>query len=222
MSVEFSGWEVVDDGASFPGVALQSSQRPQNRGVYKMFHGTTVANARLIIANGFKRSKDGMLGEGVYVSRDIKKASRYPLLGSDSDRVIFQLRVRVGRVKRIDSSSISMQKTWHKSGYDTAWVPPNIGLQAVPSGLEEDCVYDPKRVTVTGIAKAPTAAIQTELEQLIAKKGRRGRRGSAPAVCSVCKRKTQQGAAHVQQKCWKCGHNICILKAKHFCCTTTP
>ena len=31
-------------------------------------------------------------------------------------------------------------------GYDTAWVPPHCGM--VPSGLEEDCVYDTKRIVV--------------------------------------------------------------------------
>uniref|UniRef100_A0A8C9YKX4 Grass carp reovirus (GCRV)-induced gene 2p n=1 Tax=Sander lucioperca TaxID=283035 RepID=A0A8C9YKX4_SANLU len=131
MSVQFSGWEVVDDGASFPGVELQPSQKPQNRGVYTMYHGTSVASARIIIANGFKQSSGGMLGRGVYVNH-----------------VVFKLHVRVGRVKRIDKDNHPMQFTWSTQGYDTAWVPPNCGLKAVRSGLEEDCVFDPKRVKV--------------------------------------------------------------------------
>uniref|UniRef100_A0A8C5NHS4 Grass carp reovirus (GCRV)-induced gene 2p n=1 Tax=Gouania willdenowi TaxID=441366 RepID=A0A8C5NHS4_GOUWI len=155
MSIQFSGWEVVDDGGSNPGVVLQPTQSPQNRGVYKMYHGTTIANARLIVANGFKPSSGGLLGKGVYVSRDKKKASAYPrnfLFGvNKSDQVILELRVRVGRVKKIDSNNYHMRETWHRDGYDTAWVPPNCGLSAVPSGLEEDCVFDPKRVKVVGI-----------------------------------------------------------------------
>lgn len=217
MSVEFSGWEVVDDGACFPGVLLAPSQAPQNRGVYTMFHGTSVASARLIIANGFQPSTYGTLGSGVYVSRDMNKASHYPWNISPSDHVIFELRVRVGRVKRIDQSNHPLQCTWSTQGYNTAWIPPNCGVTA--SGLEEDCVSDPKRVKVVGIAKAPDARIEKELLDLLAKASKKsngGAGGSIP-VCSLCKRKTQQGVPHNKQKCWSCGQTICILMSKHFC-----
>uniref|UniRef100_A0A672JKE8 Grass carp reovirus (GCRV)-induced gene 2p n=1 Tax=Salarias fasciatus TaxID=181472 RepID=A0A672JKE8_SALFA len=143
---------VVDDGASFPGVMLQSE--PKDRGVYTMYHGTSVASARLIIAKGFEQSQKGMLGKGVYVSRDRKKAQRYPLNARNSDRVVLELRVRVGRVKRIDKDDHPLQYTWNAKGYDTAWVPPNCGMKAVPSGLEEDCVFDPKRVQVVGVVQS--------------------------------------------------------------------
>ncbi|XP_068461103.1 uncharacterized protein [Clinocottus analis] len=218
MSVQFSGWEVVDDGASFPGVVLEASQKPQNQGVYTMFHGTNIASARLILANGFKQSLAGMLGRGVYVSRDKKKAAHYPLNSNDTDRVIFELRVRVGRVKRIDKDNHPMQYTWHTNGYDTAWVPPKCGLRAVRSGLEEDCVFDPKRVKVVAIAKAPNH-VQNELQQLLSKTSTKPGQGSdgAAHVCSMCKRKTQQGSPHIKQQCWQCGQNICILLAKHVC-----
>ncbi|KAF3695917.1 hypothetical protein EXN66_Car011593 [Channa argus] len=215
MSIQFSGWEVVDDGSSFPGVELGSSQKPQNQGVYTMYHGTSVANARLIIAKGFKQSSGGMLGPGVYVSRDTKKAANYPLKSNPSDRVILEVLVRVGRVKRIDKDNHPMQWTWHKNGYDTAWVPPNCGIKAVPSGREEDCIFDPKRVKVVGIANAPNTTIERELQQLIANKSGGG--GAVTQVCSVCKRKTQKGSQHVKQQCWECGKTICILMSKHFC-----
>uniref|UniRef100_A0A8C6P9X2 Grass carp reovirus (GCRV)-induced gene 2p n=1 Tax=Nothobranchius furzeri TaxID=105023 RepID=A0A8C6P9X2_NOTFU len=144
MSVEFSGWEVVDDGACFPGVILGPSQAPQNKGVYTMFHGTHVSSARAIITSGFQPSGGGTLGKGVYVSRDKNKASNYPLFGNSSDQVILEVRVRVGRVKRIDPADIQMRITWSTHGYNTAWIPPANAI----SGLEEDCVFDPKRVTV--------------------------------------------------------------------------
>ncbi|XP_042343737.1 uncharacterized protein LOC121944118 [Plectropomus leopardus] len=220
MSVQFSGWEVVDDGASFTGVALEPSQKPQNRGVYTMFHGTSIASARLIIASGFKQSTGGMLGRGVYVSRDKKKASHYPLNSNISDRVVLEVRVRVGRVKRIDQDNHPMQYTWHANGYDTAWVPPKCGLKAVRSGLEEDCVFDPKRVKVVGIANAPNTNIQKELQQLLSKTSKSSRErggGGAADVCTLCKRKTQQGSPHFKQRCWECGQNICIVMSKHFC-----
>uniref|UniRef100_A0A3Q2DUG8 Grass carp reovirus (GCRV)-induced gene 2p n=1 Tax=Cyprinodon variegatus TaxID=28743 RepID=A0A3Q2DUG8_CYPVA len=154
MSIKFSGWEVVDDGACFPGVLLTPAQKPQNKGVYTMFHGTSITSARAIITGGFQQSSSGMLGKGVYVSRDVKKAANYPLGSNPNDRVIFELRVRVGRVKRIDKDNHPLQFTWSSQGYNTAWVPPNCGMKSVPSGLEEDCVFDPKRVKVVGIARA--------------------------------------------------------------------
>uniref|UniRef100_A0A3Q2FL29 Grass carp reovirus (GCRV)-induced gene 2p n=1 Tax=Cyprinodon variegatus TaxID=28743 RepID=A0A3Q2FL29_CYPVA len=127
---------------------LGASQEPKDRSVYTMYHGTTAANAHLIITNGFQQSQKGMLGKGVYVSRDRKKAERYPLNINASDRVVLKLHVRVGRVKRIDKDNHPMQYTWSAQGYDTAWVPPNCGMKAVPSGLEEDCVFDPSRIKV--------------------------------------------------------------------------
>lgn len=217
MSVDFSGWEVVDDGACFPGVLLAPSQAPQNKGVYTMFHGTSVASARLIITNGFQPSAFGTLGRGVYVSRDMMKASHYPWNISPSDHVIFELRVRVGRVKRIDQNNHPLQYTWSTQGYNTAWIPPNCGITA--SGLEEDCVSDPKRVKVVGIAKAPDAAIEKELVDLLAKASKMSKGGAGGSIptCSLCKRKTQQGVPHNKQKCWNCGQTICILMSKHFC-----
>uniref|UniRef100_A0A8C5NHZ3 Grass carp reovirus (GCRV)-induced gene 2p n=1 Tax=Gouania willdenowi TaxID=441366 RepID=A0A8C5NHZ3_GOUWI len=142
------GWEVVDDGGSNPG--LEATQEPKDRGIYIMYHGTSVANARSIITNGFRQSTKGMLGKGVYVSRNKKKATRYPLKSDASDRVVLKLKVRVGRVKRIDKNH-HLQYTWNEHGYDTAWVPANCGWDAVPSGLEEDCVFDPKRIKVVDI-----------------------------------------------------------------------
>ncbi|KAM3611711.1 uncharacterized protein V6R79_023052 [Siganus canaliculatus] len=224
MSVQYYGWEVTYDDAS-PRKELQAAQEPKDRGVYTMYHGTTIASARLIIANGFKQSSGGMLGRGVYVSRDKKKADRYPLYNDGSDRVVFELRVKVGRVKRIDIDNHPMQKTWNANGYDTAWVPPNCGMKAVPSGLEEDCVYDPKNVKVAAISSAPATVLQ-ELQQLLANSLQQSpvenvntqmHGGGAEDVCSMCRRKTPQGCPHIQKACWGCGQNICTLMAKHVC-----
>ncbi|KAK2902241.1 uncharacterized protein [Channa argus] len=215
MSLQFFGWEVIYDDDS-PHVELGASQEPKDRAVYTMYHGTSVANAKLIISNGFQQSPGGMLGKGVYVSRDKKKAERYPLNSNPSDRVVLELRVRVGLVKRIDTDNHAMQYTWSTQGYDTAWVPPNCGMKAVPSGLEEDCVFDPKRIKVVGIAKAPHN-ILTELQQLVATSDREIIGGAGVDVCSLCKRKTTQGDPHLKQPCWGCGQNICTLMTKHVC-----
>ena len=79
-----------------------------------MYHGTRPEAALEIERYGFCRSKDGMLGEGVYLSRDVTKASYYPLDVHPNDhenRVILECLVHVGKVKRIDSSNHPMQKT---------------------------------------------------------------------------------------------------------------
>ncbi|XP_043076695.1 uncharacterized protein LOC122326076 [Puntigrus tetrazona] len=129
----------------YPGVpCLQSTTEPVNGNVYRMYHGTTERAAEQIKMYGFKPSTDGMLGRGVYLSRDLNKASRYPI-NNPCEKVVIRVKVNVGRVKKIDYQGHPLQKTWHDHGYDTAWCPPNCGM--VPSGLEEDCVWDPHRIT---------------------------------------------------------------------------
>ncbi|KAM4616018.1 uncharacterized protein ACJ7VT_009013 isoform 1-T2 [Polymixia lowei] len=221
MSIPFFGWEATYDDAS-RSVELGESQAPKDRGVYTMYHGTNISNARLIIANGFKQSSKGMLGPGVYVSRMQKKAERYPLNSNPTERVVLKVRVKIGRVKRIDKDNHPMQYTWNAAGYATAWVPPKCGMTTVPSGLEEDCVFDPQRVKVIGIALAPNTTIQADLQQLIASSPRRRQKGRSGAthgsdgggVCSLCKRKTP---THTTQPCWGCGQSVCALMNKHVC-----
>ncbi|XP_062868246.1 uncharacterized protein LOC134330904 [Trichomycterus rosablanca] len=125
---------------------LSSMSEPTDGKVYRMYHGTYPDAARQIMRSGFKQSSNGMLGPGVYLSRDLKKASRYPLELPEHQRVVLRVKVNVGRVKKINYQGHPMQKTWHDHGYDTAWCPPGCGM--VPSGLEEDCVWDPNRIQV--------------------------------------------------------------------------
>ncbi|XP_063060624.1 uncharacterized protein LOC134453806 [Engraulis encrasicolus] len=125
---------------------LSSSAAPGNNGRYIMYHGTSREAAESIQKDGFRPSSDGMLGRGVYLSRDLNKASRYPLNLDKSQRVVIKVEVRVGKVKKIDRQDHPLRKTWHDEGYATAWVPPDCGM--VQSGLEEDCVWDPSRITI--------------------------------------------------------------------------
>ncbi|XP_056587844.1 grass carp reovirus (GCRV)-induced gene 2e [Triplophysa dalaica] len=127
-------------------LCLQSYIQPLEGNIYMMYHGTTREAAEEIKASGFKQSTKGMLGRGVYLSRDLEKASRYPLDLPEDQRVVLRVKVNVGKVKKIDSQNHPMRTTWHDHGYDTAWCPPKCGM--VPSGLEEDCVWDPKRITI--------------------------------------------------------------------------
>ncbi|KAG7483888.1 hypothetical protein MATL_G00043060 [Megalops atlanticus] len=130
---------------------LGRNTQPENGKSYIMYHGTNKEAVEDIKRYGFCQSEDGMLGRGVYVSRDIRKASHYPLSADDHKRRVLELIVNVGRVKKIDCQGHPMQKTWHDHGYDTAWVPSNCGM--VPSGLEEDCVWDPSRIKVRKVIK---------------------------------------------------------------------
>eukprot|EP00760_Papus_ankaliazontas_P031290 PhM_4_TR5224/c0_g1_i1/m.54887 len=108
---------------------------------YTMYHGTSAGSANQILADGgrFRQSANGMLGQGVYLTRDFQKAMNY-------GPVVFELRVDLGRVAVIDHKGHPLQKTWHSEGYDSAWVPPQCGM--VASGFEESCVWDPRRVMV--------------------------------------------------------------------------
>ena len=128
---------------------LQSGEDPVSGQEYVMFHGTSIDNACSIILHGFKQSPDGMLGRGVYLSRDINKAAKYPIGLPANQKVIFKVVAKVGKVIRIDRQGHPYQKTWHEIGYDTAWVPPNCGM--VRSGQEEDCVWDPRRIRIIDV-----------------------------------------------------------------------
>uniref|UniRef100_H2ZS95 Uncharacterized protein n=1 Tax=Latimeria chalumnae TaxID=7897 RepID=H2ZS95_LATCH len=142
-----------EDSPCFIPACLESYEEPIDGKIYVMYHGTDRKSAASIRRNGFLQSgKKRMLGRGVYVSRDIQKASRYPLKLPPNQRVVLKLRVNVGKVKKIDRQHHPLQKTWHYHGYDTAWVPPSCGM--VPSGLEEDCVWDPDRIKVVDILPA--------------------------------------------------------------------
>uniref|UniRef100_H2S081 Grass carp reovirus (GCRV)-induced gene 2l n=1 Tax=Takifugu rubripes TaxID=31033 RepID=H2S081_TAKRU len=121
-------------------------RQPQNGRTYIMYHGTTRQNARCIRARGFCQSPDGMLGRGVYLSRDLAKVRRYPIDHPENDKAVIKVRVNVGKVIAINYQGHPRQKTWHDHGYDTAWVPPRCGM--VRSGLEEDCVWDPRRIQI--------------------------------------------------------------------------
>lgn len=212
MSVTFYGWEVDYDEDRH----LRAEQAAKSGRHYTMYHGTNVQAARHIIQHGFRQSRDGMLGPGVYVSRNQKKAERYPLNSHVTDRVVLKLSVDCGKVKRIDKDNHPMQKTWHSNGYDTAWVPPKCGMKAVPSGLEEDCVWDPKRIEVTDIGLAPSTTILNELKQLLAQKSPQAAAAAAnPQVCQLCKWKIVP--EHNVQTCWGCGETICTLMTKHKC-----
>ncbi|KAL2096610.1 hypothetical protein ACEWY4_008758 [Coilia grayii] len=151
---------------------LDSFAAPGDDQTYTMYHGTSREAAVIIGMRGFRQSSDGMLGRGVYLSRDLQKASRYPLDLPASQRAVIKVNVNVGKVTKIDRQGHPMQKTWHYYGYDMAWCPPQCGM--VPSGLEEDCLWDPDRITVLEVMDASEDQPQF------------GRRAEPPPGCCIC------------------------------------
>ncbi|XP_038151157.1 grass carp reovirus (GCRV)-induced gene 2e [Cyprinodon tularosa] len=148
-----------DDFVLPAGVSRLLTPQPNDGQTYIMYHGTSTKFAQAILATGFRQSEDGMLGRGVYLSRDLEKASRYPIDHPEEDRVVIRVKVNVGKVTIINYQGHPLQKTWHDHGYDTAWVPPNCGM--TKSGLEENCVWDPKRITILKIIKPTCVPDQT-------------------------------------------------------------
>ena len=166
LPTEPSPNKIEDDGRR---VTLDPREMPKDDSTYLMYHGTKPEAADQIERFGFIRSRDGMLGEGVYLSRDVTKAAHYPLdvRADDHDRrVILECLVNVGKVKRIESLGHPMQKTWMILGYDTAWVPPHCGM--VASGLEEDCVFAPDRIIVLRRVQVREAARVAAAKKAIA------------------------------------------------------
>ena len=131
-----------------PIVLTDDTQEIETDEIHVMYHGTkSLEMAALIEQQGFKRSTGGLLGPGVYVSRNVQEAERY----KGSNGVILEMLVKVGRVcyirdhevpnpahgvplaagtsrkmvaaKDLVSGDWSTEAPWHDAGYDTAWVP---------------------------------------------------------------------------------------------------
>ena len=105
-----------------------------------MFHGTSSRNAQLIVAGQrFKPSKDGMLGTGVYVTRDQQKAEGYrvhhpfgnidrnpPLPSGDPDPgCILRFRARLGICKEFTTADPEEDFVkWHDEEVpEEMWTP---------------------------------------------------------------------------------------------------
>ncbi|KAJ3600429.1 hypothetical protein NHX12_031412 [Muraenolepis orangiensis] len=124
--------------------------QPQSGQSYTMYHGTTRANADVIImpsTGPLERSVDGILGRGVYLSRNVNTASRYPIDLPDAQRVVLVVEVTVGKVIAINCKGHPRQENWHDARYgevfDTAWCPPDLN-----DNKEEICVWDHNSITV--------------------------------------------------------------------------
>ena len=120
---------------------------------WTMYHGTSRESAVLIKqcgAHGLRPSTNGCMGAGVYCSRDLRKAMPFARTfgGGTRGGVVLELRVKPGRVKMIRHMHHPLLRSWHEAGYDTACMPAGV----IPFGLEDDCVWDPARVRIVGVA----------------------------------------------------------------------
>lgn len=126
-----------------------------NRGFWA-YHGTSKANAEKIMKDGFKTSSNGMLGKGVYVSRDLEKAECFARSHNGirkEDGHIVSVWVEPGQVATVDASSGSSsaaRQAWRGAGFNTAFTPAGEGVKR-----EEHCVSD--AAAVTPIVAVPLA-----------------------------------------------------------------
>ena len=58
-----------------------------------MYHGTHQDSVQSILSKGFMPSLEGMLGSGVYLTRDVENARLYPRFILDSQRAVIEVTV---------------------------------------------------------------------------------------------------------------------------------
>jgi len=112
-----------------------------------MYHSTMkTENVSSILRNGFKISQKGstwrpglLLGDGVYVTRDIEKTIGY-------GDVCFKLLVYPGKTFIVDDDTPQQERVSWQREHSSAWIPPNNRVH--PSGREETCVKSPSQVRI--------------------------------------------------------------------------
>ena len=107
---------------------------------FVMYHATKKENVSSILANGFRESTGGMLGPGLYVSRDIDKTRAY-------GDVCFKLLVYIGITKQM--TEVDTSGDW-RSHHHSAYLPPNNDV--VASKREETCLKSVRQARILGIA----------------------------------------------------------------------
>lgn len=98
------------------------------------YHGTDPFTAKIIFQNGFKASQSGLLGRGVYVTKNRRFAK---CLG----RTVIKVNVDLGNV--LVNPPPEEWENWHEKGYDSV----HMESTATNPNREQHCIYDPKRVT---------------------------------------------------------------------------
>ena len=109
-----------------------------------MYHATNdPRNVSNILNYGFNISQGShlLLGDGLYVSRDIEKTQIY-------GPVCFKLLVYPGKTLGVEEMEDPMRQAW-QAEYSSAWVPPDCGLGG---RMEMTCVKSSAQVRILGVA----------------------------------------------------------------------
>ena len=99
-------------------------------------------SARQIQAQGFIVG-GGLLGRGVYCTSTLDKAMEYAK--GPHGGIVLELLVDLGNCKQLVKND-PMMTSW-QSQYDSAWAPFSANNPNA-IGKEENCVKDPKRISV--------------------------------------------------------------------------
>lgn len=116
-----------------------------------MYHSTRrTENVGAILDSGFKISQRGesgnpdlLLGDGLYVSRDIEKTLSY-------GNVCFKLLVYPGKTFMVQNDTTAEDRVHWQKEHSSAWIPAKNKVH--PSGKEETCVKSTSQVRVLGMA----------------------------------------------------------------------
>ena len=92
---------------------------------YVAYHGTAASNVESILASGLRESEKGMLGKGVYVSRDIRKTFWYTEDKNDGKGpgACFKLLVYTGKTKTL--TEVDNDGSW-RSQFDVSISLPTM------------------------------------------------------------------------------------------------
>lgn len=114
--------------------------------VFVMYHSTKEPDrVETILKEGFKISQrpNTLLGDGLYVTRDIHKTLQY-------GDVCFKLLVYPGKTFVVNDDTPPEERLKWQKEFSSGWIPPNNSIH--PSGLEETCVKSSAQVRILGIA----------------------------------------------------------------------
>lgn len=110
-----------------------------------VYHGTSASKAAAIMKEGFKPSKSGLLGQGIYVTTDQSKAQAF----AGTDGAVVRAVANPGNMKVVDARGARehghSESSWQKA-HDSAFVPKGEGV-----ARPEHCIKDPQRVSPVGV-----------------------------------------------------------------------
>jgi hypothetical protein len=162
--------------------ALRAAKKPPTEPAFSLrpdtfYHATTEENALRIQEEGFviPEGPGGLLGRGVYCTCTLAKAMDY--LKGPHGGVVLELKINLGNCRQLVEND-PMMTTWQEH-YDSAWAPFSAANPA-DKGKEENCVKDPKKITVIQAIAGNTGKLRRGGFDIIGGKLRRVRGCTSP------------------------------------------